>query len=316
MRRFYALGVLLLGVSLEAKAQPIISDQVLNSVIQVSTSPVTTPKGSQSFTGTGFLVAVPSQRAITPDGFISFLVTNKHMLGDWNPIDGDFDHYDWITMHMYRDTVTSDGPVERVRIPLKSSDGKLDVRRVAVHPDKTIDVAIVRYDDLVMAHQNRIMQRMTTKVLVMDWLEPFASLPGSLGHIGGQVLALGYPNGITSRLSNRPIAKVGHLAATAGEELEIETKWNNTRSKQPSSASVRGKLILVDGLIAGGNSGGPIVFPGMGFGRNPKGETIFQSGGPSKILGVVSSGWAPYGLSFAYSVDYVKSVIELFLKTP
>ena len=38
-----------------------------------------------------------------------------------------------------------------------------------------------------------------------------------------------------------------------------------------------------------------------------------QVEGPSKVLGIVSSGWAPAGLSYAYATDYIKSVIDSLL---
>jgi hypothetical protein len=300
------LMVILSGPFAEIMAQPI-DEAVLKSVIQISTSRATT--------GTGFLIATPFERAGNEQRTAVFLVTNKHMLGEWNPIDGDFNHYDWITLHLYRDMPASDGPVEKTQVPLKTADGKLNISRVAVHPDRTVDVAVVRIDDIALAHQNRIRQRMTTKVLTTDWFEPFTNLPGAFAHIGAQVFALGYSNGITSLLTNNPIAKVGHLAATAGEELALAARWS-TRSGENSSITIRGKLILVDGLIVPGNSGGPVLLPGGGgvWGKNPKtGETIVQSAGPSKIIGVVSSGWAPAGLSYAYATDYIRSVLDSLL---
>jgi hypothetical protein len=74
------------------------------------------------------------------------------------------------------------------------------------------------------------------KTLSTDWLEKFGNLPGDFGYIGARVFALGYPQGITSL-------------------------WV-TRSGKQTDIPVRGKLILVYGLIVPGNSGGPIVLPG------------------------------------------------------
>jgi hypothetical protein len=298
----------LLALFDETTAQPFISDQVLKSVIQIVTP--------QQTTGTGFLVAVPSKRAEQPTGVMSFLVTNKHMLGNWNPIDGDFDHYDSITIHLYRTVAAADPPVQRVHVPLKTSEGKLNVSRVAFHADKRVDVAIVRIDDVARQHFNKLREPANMKVLTSEWLEPFANLPGKYGYIGAQIFALGYPHGITSLLTNNPVAKVGHLSATAGEELALRTQWV-TRAKQTSTITLRGKLILVDGLIVGGNSGGPIVLPSSGiWGRDPKtGETVMGHGGSSKVWGIVSSGVTPAGLSWAYATDYITSLIEVFLKS-
>jgi hypothetical protein len=306
--RIGIIAFILSVISDEAMAQPFISDQVLKSVIQIVTP--------QQTTGTGFLVAVPSKRAEQSSGVMSFLVTNKHMLGNWNPIDGDFDHHDSITVYLYRTVAAADPPTQRVHVPLKTPDDKLNVSRVAFHPDKTVDVAIVRIDDLASQHFNKLREPVNMKVLTPEWLEPFVNLPGKYGYVGAQIFALGYPQGITSLLTNNPVAKVGHLSATAGEELALRTQWV-TRAKQTSTIRLRGKLILVDGLIVGGNSGGPIVLPSSGiWGRDPKtGETVMGHGGSSKVWGIVSSGVTPAGLSWAYATDYITSLIEVFLKS-
>jgi hypothetical protein len=83
---------LLLDFAPKASAQAI-DDYVFKSVIQVSTP--------QSI-GTGFLIAVPFEGARNDQWLASFLVTNKHMVGQWNPIDGDYEHYGSITLHLYR----------------------------------------------------------------------------------------------------------------------------------------------------------------------------------------------------------------------
>lgn len=287
-------------------AQPI-DDAVVKSVVQILTPPRANRPGD---IGTGFLIAAPFKGA-NKQGLASFLVTNKHMLGEWNPIDGDFNHNDWIMVRLYRDMPTPEGPVEEVQVQLKMPDGKLDLSRLALHPEKTVDVAVVRTDDVFMKYQNQIRKRLNMKVLTKDWLERFADLPGAFGYMGAPVFALGYPRGITSLLTNYPIAKRGHLAATAGEEIALNTSWI-LRSGQQSGIVVRGKLLLIDGLIVPGNSGGPVVFPGAGaFGRDPKtGQVMMKSAGSSKVLGIVSTGLGPSGLSYAYATDYFRSLID------
>jgi len=287
-------------------AQPI-DDAVVKSVVQILTPPRANRRGD---IGTGFLITVPLEAA-NEQGLASFLVTNKHMLGEWNPIDGDFDHNDWIMVRLYRDMLIPEGPVEEVQVQLKMPDGKLDLSRLALHPEKTVDVAVVRIDDVVMKHQKQIRKRLKFRSLTKDWLEPFAELPGPYGYIGAPVFALGYPRGITSLLTNYPIAKRGHLAATAGEEIALDTSWT-LRNGQQSGIVVRGKLFLIDGLIVSGNSGGPIVFPGAGaIGKDPKTEQLtIKARGSSKVLGIVSGGFGSSGLSYAYATDYFRSLID------
>lgn len=304
---FFLAGAPLL-LSIGIFAQPI-DDVVLKSVIQITTS---TGK-----TGTGFLFGSKIHGSGDQRGMPLFVVTNRHMLADYNPIDGDFGQFDWITLYLYRNAPMHDGPVEKVQVNLKAADGKFDMARVAVHANGTVDVAAVRMDDVVEKHLRNLGRRLNSKILHHEWLEPFANLPGSYGYIGGRVFALGYPHGITSLLTNHPIAKAGHLAATAGEELALNTYWPTPRRKRKDAEiTIRGKLLLIDGLIVGGNSGGPVILPGGGglFGRDPKtGETVMQSHGPTKILGIVSAGWTTAGLSYAYATDYIKEVIDTFL---
>jgi hypothetical protein len=95
---------------------------------------------------------------------------------------------------------------------LKTPDGRLNLSRAGVHPERTIDVAVVRMDDIAMEHQNKIRQHMTMKVLTMDRLEPFTNLPGAFGYIGTQVFALGYPSGITSLLTSHDLRQSRRLA--------------------------------------------------------------------------------------------------------
>src|SRR5262249_23474986 len=143
----------------ETSAQPI-DDAVLKSVIQI-----TTAAGS---IGTGFLFGFPAAAQKKP----GFVITNKHVIGNYNPIDGDFDHYEWIILHLYRNQPEDDGPVEKLQVRLKTPAGKLDASRVAVHPDRTVDVAVVRFDDLMETHLRAVNRRMTTKILHDEWLEP------------------------------------------------------------------------------------------------------------------------------------------------
>jgi len=71
---------------------------------------------------------------------------------------------------------------------------------------------------------------------------------------------MGYPLGITSLKNNYPIAKSGYLASLPGEEFEINAPVVN-RKNERVNARIEGKMLAIDRLIVGGNSGGPVVLP-------------------------------------------------------
>jgi len=130
------------------------------------------------------------------------------------------------------------------------------------------------------------------------------------------VFALGYPLGITSLLTNRAVAKAGYLAAIPGEELAFSTPSKTCDGKKDGLVVLRGKLLLVDGLIVPGNSGGPVLLPaGESFGRDSiTGQFQIRMTKSNRIIGIVSSTLGPSGLSVAYSSDYIDELIEVLLK--
>jgi len=282
-----------------------IDQAVIDSVVQVLGPPRADGKVPA---GTGFLIGV---RNPEESGEVSavFLVTNKHMLGSWNPADRVVSPInDWLALRAYKNNVTNNRPVEDVRILLKTPAGVLNPLLVALHPDQAVDVAIVRVDQALREHKN-----LNVTTLTVAHFEAFEDLPGPFAGTGSLVYALGYPNGVTSVATNRPVAKVGHLAAKAGEELTLKTTWS-TRQGKNVEVLVRGKLLLIDGLLVPGNSGGPVILPGAGaIGTDPKtGLVTIKSAGSSKILGVVSAGLGPSGLAYAYSTDYINELIVAF----
>ena len=74
------------------------------------------------------------------------------------------------------------------------------------------------------------------------------------------MVALGYPLGITSIRNNYPVAKSGYLASVPGDEIALNISARN-RSNRIANVRIEGKLLLIDGLIVGGNSGGPVILP-------------------------------------------------------
>jgi hypothetical protein len=301
------LGIACILPSTAASDGPLIERAVVDSVVQV----VTPTSGK----GTAFLIGIPLEETKDRREHV-FLVTNKHMLGDWNPADGDFKSiHDWITVRLYKKRSESSGPVIDIRVRLKHPDGSLDKSQVALHTDPSVDVAVVELNGKIF-HPQEFELVKPVQTLLRTYFISFNGLHDEFTGIGSLVLALGFPLGITSVLTNRPVAKAGYLAATPGEELALDTPWK-TRDGKIASVTVRGKLLLIDGLIVPGNSGGPVVLPAGGrFGHDSaSGKFQIRMSNSSRIIGVVSSILGPSGLSIAYSTDYVNELIESLLKT-
>ena len=280
-----------------------IDQSVIRSVVQLST-PVR-PDG-RSYSGTGFLMSVPVAEVAGPFQ-PTFLVTNKHMIGTYDPTSKDNNVEpldDWVGVRLYTGTIP---PFEEIRVELKGSDGKMDQSRCALDPDPLVDVAVIRIDDTLAKYGDRGLK---ISGLGTGYLEPFGNLPGPYANMGALVYALGYPRGITSLLTNYPVAKVAHLAAAAGEELAIRTHIQKKKDLVPMT--FKGKLLLIDGLIAPGNSGGPVVLPGAGaIGVDPKtGLLQIKSAGSSLIIGIVSNKTSDDGLVIAFATDYIRNLID------
>lgn len=285
----------------------VIEQAVLDSVVQIIT-----PTGN----GTGFLIGIPLDSSKDQE-YEVFLVTNKHMLGCWTPLDGNMAAFhDRITLRLYQMKPESSGPVIDTPVKLVNQDGSLDTLRVALHPDSSIDVAVVRLEKQII-FQHNLAGPVHLRALLRDYFKPFLSLRDGFTDIGTLVFALGYPSGITSLLTNRPVAKAGYLAAIPGEDLAFTGTAKTCDGKKEAPVILRGKLLLVDGLIVPGNSGGPVLLPaGLSFGRDST-TGLFQirMTKSNRIIGIISTILGPSGLSVAYSSDYIDELIGTLLKS-
>ena len=311
----YAVGLVVALAWLPVLADGQIEATVPKSVVQVNTPPVFKDKTTGRFhpgNGTGLIVGRMSAIGKDPR-FVSVLITNKHMIGNWNPVEGKVSRiFDWIELKLYKKQPDPTSPVIVVRVPLKTASGTQDTTRLALHSDDQVDLVAVRFDLDIPPNTDYNVQ-----TLDVGYLVPFDRVKSIPAGLGDMVFALGYPSGITSIDTNRPIAKVGHLAATPGEALAIRTSWDLSNGKTAASI-IRGKLFLIDGLIVGGNSGGPVLLPAGGaFGVDPAtGVSALRFTKDNRILGIVSSGWAEAGLAIAYSGDYVLPLIDALFPPP
>jgi S1-C subfamily serine protease len=298
---------LLSPVIIQAQGQPgRVQPELLKAVVKIELPP--NDKGLIP-TGTGFLVS----REVTIKGNTvrkTFLVTNKHVLGDWNAADANIvNYYDWIDVYFYRTIATSGLYYKPLRIGLKDKDGKI-IHKVKIHLNPIIDIGIIALDEELSPSNN-----IDLISFDISYLLPFNRISVWFTGLGDQVFAMGYPLGITSLKNNYPIAKSGYLASLPGEEFVVNFPCEN-RNKERVNARIEGKILAVDGLIVGGNSGGPVVLPSeTKIRHDPKTNQVQFTSEQIKnyVIGIVSSILGPSGVNIVYSSDYIQDLIELYI---
>lgn len=295
------------SMSLQAQDQPgRVKPELLKAVVKIEL-----PPNSEGFTstGTGFLVS----REISIKGTATrktFLVTNKHILGDWNAADANIDnYYEWINVYFYRTISISNVYYRPLKIVLKDKDGKIK-HKIKIHPDPIIDIGIIELDEELSPSNN-----IDLVSFDVSYLLSFDKITAWFTGLVDQVFALGYPLGITSLKNNYPIAKSGYLASLPGEEFVVNFPCKN-RKNQTVSAQIAGKILAIDGLIVGGNSGGPVLLPAETKSRrDPKTNQLQWASEATKnyVIGIVSSILGPSGVNIAYSSDYIEDILELYV---
>lgn len=212
---------------------------------------------NKPITGTGFIVS-REVKVASEVRRLRFLVTNKHMLSDWTLADGNnikFNKY--LKIHFYSANVTPEHPTEPKNIDPCDKDGQVLVQKVQEHINPLVDVAIV-----LLEHDLNKFVGINVPTFDVSYLLPFDKITARHFNIGSQVFVLGYPLGITSLRSNHPIAKFGYIATTPGEEFAIDITETD-RKGIPKNIKLVGKLLVIDGLMVGGNSGGPVILPSV-----------------------------------------------------
>ena len=285
-----------------------VDPQVLPIVVKIETF---SEREKKPIMGTGFMVSREAKLA-SETKRVLFLVTNKHMLSDWTLADGvikDFNKY--LQVHFYRTDFSSEHPTQSLRIELCDKEGRPDDKKVQTHANPSVDVAVVfLQDDLTKA------TGINAPSFDVTFLLPFHRITSHYVNIGSQVFVIGYPMGITSLRNNYPLAKFGYIASTPGEEFAIEIPATDRKGVQ-KKVNLTGKLLVIDGLIVRGNSGGPVVLSsGVKTRINPDSKRWEHTTEPSKnlVIGILAGGFGSSGLSYTYSSDYIVQTIGDFLK--
>lgn len=301
--RSIVAGTSLLGVCTSSAAAidtSRVNSTVLKAVVKIT---ALSSSGASSTLGTGFLVS----RAISPDDQSHrryYLVTNKHMLGDWTLFDGTIvTYFPSIEATFYG--ATSAQPVTRVPISIVDTQGKLH-RNVQLHQGATIDIAAIALTP------NPLPLALTQTSFDPSYMLSFDKITTYLTGLGDQVFALGYPRGVTSLTTSYPIAKAGYLATEPGQPFAIDLTGKD-RAGNTVKRRLEGKVLLVDGLLVPGNSGGPVVLPtDLRVRRDPSTNQLQFATEQLKnyVIGIVSGNLDGSGLTLVYSSDYIFEVID------
>lgn len=248
--------------------------------------------------GTGFLIGVN----VGSIHNIIYLVTAKHMIGEYSLVTPFF-LYDSIIVDFYSKPDNAPTPTT-----LKLSEKGRMRRTVRLHPDSRIDVAIINVSDIfndnhLYGHANDI-----------TYLQRLKNLPQIDLGFGSQVFAIGYPSNVMIAGTNEPIGKSGYIASSLSGKLEVNLLLEDKFKRQIPTRAV-GSFFLVDGLIIGGNSGGPIVIPKEVKTRLKDGQMEHTAGIlPNLIIGIVSMVMSGTGIAIVYSSDNILDLINKDIK--
>lgn len=286
-------------LSISACASDRFDPVLLKSVVWIQTS--------NEHGGGGFLVSTTEDNSGK-----TLLITNKHMIGDWNYADANFTSYARsIDVFFYRHDDPSGATYRSTRIELMKGEA-LDGARVHLHSMPRIDLVAIDISDKVRDPKEHI----ALNGFAPSFLIPFSNVQGAQTDIADQVIALGYPLGIRSLRNDYPIVKMGYVASTPGEDVSIPIRETN-RVGVPVDLTVDGKFLVVDGLIVNGNSGGPVVLAGgVRVRRDPVSNQLqfTTTPVPNFVCGVVSYALGG-GLTLVVSSDYVSDLIQTFVGT-
>jgi len=269
-----------------------IDEKFLDCVVKIS---IPTPKGFA--TGTGFLISYKTSK----EGSKVLLITNKHVIGAYSLVDP-FIPRDSIIVHLYTKDRKTSHPIP---VRLTFDDGQLR-SLVQLHPDPKIDIAAINISKAFNLNPTLYYSAPDT-----TYLYSLKRLPSIKLGFGSQVFAIGYPAGLVGGNTNQAIAKAGYIASSIKGDLQIDNVVINRRNDTVITKAT-GKYFLVDGLIIGGNSGGPVVSPKDVRFKILNDGLEYVRGLPNVIIGIVSSGIPGTGISTIYSSDHILEVVKMF----
>lgn len=254
--------------------------------------------------GTGFFVA----RRVDDKGLRLFLVTNKHVLAKSRSEREVADH---IALNL---NIRREGRIVGYTavISLRFTDGKPLWRE---HPDPDVDVLAL--------DATAVKVRLTD--MDVRWADYNTFVDASkLAELeitlADEVIALGYPLGLSQGGTFLPVAKSGILASKIGERV-IDTVIGSNGGERRRSLPA----FLVDGAFIPGSSGSPVILKPV-VGRVVK-NSIMLAIAPALLLGIIAE--TKYvtvgtpageretlpGIALAFDASTIKEVIESFFES-
>jgi Trypsin-like peptidase domain len=297
---FYFISILLLSICFNANSQESkfgrVKAGILKAIIKIDIPSV-------NLTGTGFIVA--RHNSVVKENFDYFLVTNKHMVGDWNAADKNISrYYKDLTLYFYSKEQKEGNLYKQKKFEILDNAGMIS-RNVKIHPNPIIDIAVLNITELMKDGDINVNSFDTSYLMGFNRINSDLELG-----IGNQVFAVGYPLGITSIKSNYPIAKSCYISSIIQNDFQIRFPCND-RTNKPGVAIIVGNFFLVDGLIVGGNSGSPIVIPADIYFKIENGTEVHREL-ENYIIGIQSSNLGGSGISVIYSAQYIKELVSTF----
>lgn len=259
----------------------------VNKLLLRSTLMIKTDSGI----GSGFLVSEGASKI--------FLVTNKHLVGNYSPVDS-LILYKKINITLYttdlkRPTITKD-------VVLIDSSGKKSTK-LRLHPNHKIDIAIIDVTDIVKNFPDNNLVFIDT-----SFIKPLNNLAKVISY-GSHVFTIGYPAGIRSFRTNQPVIKSGYVASSILGDLIVEQSWKSRTGANKNTVS-EGKIFLVDGLIIPGNSGGPVVSSREVTWMIVNKQLQHVSEPDNYILGIVSNIYENTGITVVFSSEHILELIR------
>lgn len=261
-----------------------VNKQVINTVIEIQ-------NGNEI--GSGFLVSMGQRR---------FLVTNKHLVGSWTPVDSLL-YNDTIYIYPYS---TINNGISFLRVGIKIANHGIPIlSKIKTHTSQKIDISVIDItsdiNNLPLDNTNFID---TSYFLTLDKANAFLTY-------GSQVFTIGYPAGMKAFKTNQPIIKSGYLASSIDGNLVMEQNWQNRKGVTINTLT-DGKIFIVDGLIIPGNSGGPVIISQEVVWFQINGQLQHLQNIKNYFIGIVSNIYFNTGLAIIFSSDNILEVIRQF----
>lgn len=262
----------------------LIPDFYKNAVVSIG---IKSDSGATNWIGTGFLVV----RRVDKDGYIPFLVSNKHV----------FQGEKRIVFKMKE--LGSNNWVE-VPANLSEADGST---KYVIHSNPAIDIAVLQLNGDFINRNNLEFPAFDIDKNAMSSSE----LLENGFDDGSFIYMLGFPMGLVVKGASRPICRMGCMARICSEQI---SETNN---------------ILIDIQNFPGNSGSPIIskpelvsitgtknlsrslLVGIVHSYIPYNDTL-RSSQSGEIVEIRKEN---SGLAYAHPVEYIREIIDLIQPT-